>query len=112
MSNQASTKDAKTTKAPSGFLWIILIALGFLFELATRFFGMEFNPSGIWLDFAPLLGIVAAGLLLLFAAFRIMKSWPAHNLPAFRFDLLLVLFGLTLLMSSYVGKAAMPLIFS
>ena len=99
------------TRTFSTALWMGLIASGMVFEFAGRFLGYRDNPSGLWIDFAPLLTTVAAATIIISAVFKLISTRAEKNLGGFRNALLLLLLGSAMLVGSMACKNIVGLIF-
>ncbi|MCL2339806.1 MAG: hypothetical protein FWC59_02770 [Actinomycetia bacterium] len=107
----AESNSGAVARGYQAGLWLSLLAAGFGLEFVGRFFGLRDNPSGIWLEEAPLFTTVCAALLVLYAAFRLMNAWTLRDLRAFRQALLLLLLGLAMVMASMISKSLVAMIF-
>jgi magnesium-transporting ATPase (P-type) len=104
------TETANNQSQPA-WLWMCFIAMGAALEFAVRYFGFRNNPSGLWLDFAPLLTTVIAATLIIFAIFKAMRAWSEQELASFRNSLLVLLTGTSMLVCSMVFKSIIRMLF-
>ncbi|MCL1879996.1 MAG: hypothetical protein FWF71_05190 [Actinomycetia bacterium] len=102
----ASSYDHKTAT-----FWTALIGFGLVFEFLGRLFGLQGNPTGLWLEFIPLLSTVISALIILFAVLRLMPAWSMRNLANFRQSVLMILLGTTMLVGSMACKPIVAAVF-
>lgn len=110
-SQQNTTSVMTETAGQPAWRWMCFIAIGAALEFAGRFFGFRNNPSGLWLDFAPLLTTVIAATLIIFAIFKAMRAWSEQELASFRNSLLVLLTGTSMLICSMVFKSIIRILF-
>ena len=93
------------------YLWMALLALGFIYEFIGRLFGFRGNPTGLWLEIAPLLTTLSAALVIIYASFELMGAWTKRSLMDFRRSLLTMTLGTSMLIGSMVCKSIVRLLF-
>jgi len=102
---------AKIEKIPGTAVWLLLVAAGFVFEFTGRLLGLRGNPTGVWLEVAPLFTTVVAATLIIWAVLKVMQAWSDRNLTAFRLSLLQMMLGVAMLVFSFVSKSIVATVF-
>jgi len=103
--------EISAQKLPGTAIWLLLIAIGFALEFAGRLLGLRGNPTGIWLEVAPLFTTIIAASLIVFAVLRVMQAYSEKNLQAFRLSLLLCMLGTSMLVFSFISKSIVASVF-
>ena len=111
---QTETQAAGQTKADGKIkisLWVGLICLGFVIELLGRIIGGQYNPLGIWHEWAPLASTILAALIVLFGIYQIVVARERRETLRNRRGFLIALLGASMLASSYICKTIVPILF-
>ncbi|MDR2957592.1 MAG: hypothetical protein LBU61_05375 [Coriobacteriales bacterium] len=107
----AVAPDKTTVPTINTAFWMTLIGIGFVMEFIGRLIGLQDNPTGFWLELAPLLTTTAAATVVIYGVFMIMRTWSKKDLGGFRLGMMVVFFGGVLLFSSEAGKSIVQTLF-
>jgi prepilin signal peptidase PulO-like enzyme (type II secretory pathway) len=96
-----------------GFIiaWTILIMLGMAVEFLGRFFGYVNNPLSIYYPLISAFTGIAAAFIILAGYFILIGTRAKQKAMVRRKGVLLIALGASMLVSFFVFKQVMPLIF-
>jgi hypothetical protein len=92
-------------------LWTLLIMLGIILEFFGRFFGYAGNPLSIFHPFIPALTGIIAAIILLAGYFTFTGKRAKQDSMTRRTGMLLITLGSFMLISFFILKRVMPLLF-
>jgi hypothetical protein len=105
--------ENKQNYGSAGYIawWTILIMLGMAVEFLGRLFGYADNPLAVFHPLIPAFTGIAAALIILAGCFGLMNKRAKHDVMAKRTGVLLIVLGASMLISFFIFRQVIPLIF-
>jgi hypothetical protein len=105
--------DKDASYGGTGFIvvWTLLIMLGMVVEFLGRFFGYVGNPLAVFHPLVSAFTGIMAALIILAGYFTLMSQQAKRRAMTRRTGVLLITQGASMLISFFIFKQVIPLIF-